>query len=576
MMDSNSEKISKKTIINYNVKSQQVAERVRQFKLPCQFPSTITEFQNPSSKKTYLPMDKREIYNSVATLPLERKIKIVPNIEEFSNGNFKNVKLKLPNGTNLGEIKVIQPVEELKQFKKFRIIKSNSVVMPTNSDVKSKSKPRVKNITTVPYNLFLGKSFNSKHFIQKKVESNRNLQKQNEKLTELNNCEGLFEGEVDLINEDESYTENTNEYLSELNPEESHSRKRFVNRYDYPENKKLKVTDQSVENLDDTTFSLESDLDSSSTHGAKDNFCGSQYFDDFCNEDQLIFTTKKSNTFKVLKKKKSDQMRDLLEDRSFKKKNSSTDHSINSTEHEYIEAHTKSSSSASKETDIIVEDVDSIHNGELHANDLNAQKKYRMDLKKKVPKNRYKWQSLNNDFSTQTEVFSLVKKNEFVEINDKLQKPINIKKCCRLFNQSKNKFNLNSEINEKYLHYLQENYKDDLENSLKKVFDNNKVTEVKTALKQKKCLGLGQISKKFLSDFKSCTEFDENGLLAIHRAVKNEKIPDIQQNILMLKILGKTIDVTTKDDKVIFYKFNSIILFVDKLASKNKRKEINF
>ncbi|XP_015601430.1 uncharacterized protein LOC107270695 isoform X2 [Cephus cinctus] len=104
-MDSMHPVVSKKPITAVNVSpSTQVVECIRPFKLTQQFPSKVSVVQSKSLEN--LVVQSKNSLNMVPLMPIITDMGVTPVVKTISPAMFQKLKLKLPDGKDLGEFKV--------------------------------------------------------------------------------------------------------------------------------------------------------------------------------------------------------------------------------------------------------------------------------------------------------------------------------------------------------------------------------------------------------------------------------------------------------------------------------------
>lgn len=155
-----------------------------------------------------------------------------------------------------------------------------------------------------------------------------------------------------------------------------------------------------------------------------------------------------------------------------------------------------------------------------------------------VPSEEIQKNKIINNSATQTEVFSLLENGEFIEATTLKKDVTRLKLVNDVTVQSEN-------INLVGLD-LKENFKNKLDNMLKKNFPNCKqITFAYTTSDI-----VSKINQQLQRDYYNAKNFDNNGLLGIHRAVRANDLRQVQRHLLIVRMLRQDIDINTECGKV--------------------------
>ena len=204
--------------------------------------------------------------------------------------------------------------------------------------------------------------------------------------------------------------------------------------------------------------------------------------------------------------------------------------------------------------DILKKAVLSVQDANLRAEALRALKDCGIKVKKSIPINRPAATKIINESASQTEVFSLLKNEEFIQITEDTDDLIKIKQSRKLMKQPINTLNIKNQNSKFYSELNQNKFRTDLDNVLERVFPGNKgIMDVKEAFVQKKIACAKIILKQLKMDFMAAKNHDSDGLLGIHKAIMNDDVQEVQKHVLMLKAAQQTIDVGTADDNKVMF-----------------------
>ncbi|XP_076300423.1 uncharacterized protein LOC143218827 [Lasioglossum baleicum] len=208
--------------------------------------------------------------------------------------------------------------------------------------------------------------------------------------------------------------------------------------------------------------------------------------------------------------------------------------------------------------DIIKEALISVKDEELRAKALQALRDCGIGIAKHVPITPPENLKTVHDSQIQTDVFGLIEKENFILVKEdvpmleRIQQKEQSETTCTIGSKVQStvtqRVNLNNKdcLSNKCL-LLQEELQD-FDNVFNQTKHNNarRVEKILTEPSYSVC---ATISMQLKRDFEALQEWDEEGLLCIHRAVVNNKLQELKRLMLVLKACRISIDVLTENDK---------------------------
>ncbi|XP_008205640.1 uncharacterized protein LOC100114518 [Nasonia vitripennis] len=645
----------------------QLSECIRQFELPQQYPSTITErLAKPGSQKSTATIQTKSMQNIISALPFPGKMKFIPNKEVLISDSLQKLKFKLPDGRDVGEVKIVLPGQDEKSQTKVitmsKIGKTNE--KPITWTIKSPGdshKPRIKTITKLSNGLpipddsltqsddtslskmkvqFLNGNNNSSATNGiKNVAMVSNLKRlsktdandSNKQNIIVHNTDGgilkklVIENPSMLMDKQNSQTQvflkklpgsqkmvmlqrDGNQLMNKplsLKPItqsnlQSHNIKNNAEKIIFKSaingsiirkkepaptestNHHEKKRSHSEINLDDCNFNgnssmqsinddqrrkqlkLNNSTKSTGAIGPRKNIMvivpneeaeklsrpsSSAEMNnlDFLQDDDIINLNEEATSEDTISNIKNSELSDIRIDE------------VHSIENEALEVKKNQPSSVNNDKNaksqdrinqlnILKQAVLSVQDADLRAKALKALKDCGIKVKKTVPAKRP--MKMISESTTQTEVFSLLKNDEFLQINNESEDIVKIKHSHKMMKQSINTLSSRKTNHNVCPESEQKEFKMNLDKSLEKLFPACKgITDVKDAFEQNKKAYARAVLKQLEKDYKAARKHDDDGLLGIHKAVLNNSIQEVQRHMLMLKAAKQHIDVPTLDNK---------------------------
>lgn len=656
--------------------SLQLSECIRQFELPQQYPSTTTErITKHGLLKSSATIQTKSMQNIISALPFAGKMKFIPNKEVLISDNLQKLKFKLPDGRDVGEVKIILPgqddrpqtkvitmskigqtndkpitwtikppgdnhkpkikaitklfngspilddsltpsddmslsetkvqfpngnnhssatngiasvsmVSNLKKLSKSDLNDSNKQnIVVHNTDGEILKKLVIENPSMLidkqnsPSQVFLKKLPGSQKMVvlhrdgsqliskplSLKPITQSNLQSHNIK----NNAEKIiFKSTINgsIIRKKESLPmESINHYeskrsyseinLDDCNYDGNGSMQSLNN--DQRRSKKLKLNNSTnVSGIPGPRKNIMVIVPNEEAEklSRPSNFAEMNNLDFSQDDDMIINLCEEATSEETKSNIRNSELSDIRIDEV---------HSIQNEVSEVNENQSRSvnNSQANKkpksqdmidQLNILKQAVLSVQDADLRAKALKALKDCGIKVKKTVPAKRH--MKMISESTTQTEVFSLLKNDEFLQINNESEDIVKIKNSHKMIKQPINTL-YSKKMNQHVCPELEKKeFKMNLDKSLEKLFPACKgITDVKDAFEQNKKAYAKAVLKQLEKDYEAAKKHDDDGLLGIHKAVLNNSIQEVQRHMLMLKAAKQHIDVPSLDNKVIFF-----------------------
>lgn len=196
--------------------------------------------------------------------------------------------------------------------------------------------------------------------------------------------------------------------------------------------------------------------------------------------------------------------------------------------------------SSSDKIDFLKKALLSVEDEKLREQALKALHECGVKVKKSVPLKRPYPGKLIKESTTQTDVFCLLEKGQFINVDEKQGG------LLRMENKNGAK---------KFDEFRKPGYESFNEHKLQldkmlDSFDNKNIQDIKIALEKKHSDKLAKILLKQLNtEFERTTNYDKDGLLGIHRAVLNNDFHQVQKNLIILKACKLSVDINSQDCK---------------------------
>lgn len=197
------------------------------------------------------------------------------------------------------------------------------------------------------------------------------------------------------------------------------------------------------------------------------------------------------------------------------------------------------------EINVLEKAVLSIEDKKLRTEALKALSECGVKVKKSIPLMHSRPHKLINESSTQTDVFFLLEKGQFTNIDEKQNRLLKMSSKSKINTQTLNNFNSKASINNEW----SDEYKFQLDKMLNN-FDNKNTLEIKNVLEGKHSDNVSKILLKELNIvFENAKSYDDDGFLAIHRAVLNSNIQQVQKNLIILNACKLSVDIESQNFK---------------------------
>ncbi|XP_014237360.1 uncharacterized protein LOC106659353 [Trichogramma pretiosum] len=554
--------------IRTNSKDVAVSECVRQFELPRQFPSTVNELRTMKSKNNLSPMQFKKPSNLTTSNNIKvSDVQTLKPLHHHHQPPFQKVKLKLPNGQELGEVKMI--LSSNIQFSSKKSVTVNRNLKPTV--LKSHNKPRIKSITKLVDKI---DTRNIQVQPQTKLKEKQLLFNNLQPTSNLN-CNNQLKNQLIL-----GVKRNSQEpqiIYSEMIPAaklQKISTKdigefSFENQLDQPERQKLsqnmsikamKVENHTIRDCN-TIIDYQKSLDQFKKQKLNKNVSTKQIkLENFTNSNCSKFITPISKGVNTTKFKTQTNQKiivvkpgDVISG-SFRIAERTSHKSVEINSKPTVEPIVKPTTEIAIKSRKLLINSTAISSKDLMEKltcieNLNSQNKERVENDKmNVQENQ---NIIETEHEVQTESEEEDSDEEVSKLCEKIESFVNLKHSCTFINEpiSTLNFNNNSDKNPDT-----DNQGDEIgkkvEDSLQNIFKTNRTyNEVNKIFSRAKKSDLYQISEILQSDFKSNISFNSCGLLGIHDAVIRNNLLQVKQHIATLKMMGKSIDVSTQDEK---------------------------
>ncbi|XP_014211907.1 uncharacterized protein LOC106641858 [Copidosoma floridanum] len=582
--------------------SLHVAECIRQFELPQQFPSTITELHSSKIESDFdASCMKTQKLPSVSPAPLSI-MKFIPTKELPFFNNLKKIKLKLPDGTDVGEVKIVLPKTN-ENVKAKCITLSNlgkksetSVTWAIESNLSIEKDPKVETITKILNSSTSKTSVTSQKTSLPNIDAqlisssetadtgspftdtndslrkNTNLQKLAVKHSNLVLFKHVKESQVNNLNscsgpQEKLIKHRSNQIFQPLT-NRSRSLKIFktnLTESDNITNKKKIIFKRYVNNCSLKRDSLlMEDLNQSLSRNPNSS---SECVSSNCNSDMKTFYNKSKNFPNILYRNKTldKNMVKTLDNSAEKSRltsfhpNFQTDNISNTkcmTTNDEVKVYKKKIQILDKKKELAREKLSilekavlTIQDSSLRVKALAALKDCGIKTKKKVPLKRLLNSKIINESQTQTEIFSLLKEKELILVTEKSDGLSRIKQRGIVMKQAINAL-YNGECGNQIYSKDKEKFKHELDELLEQIFPQSMgLLKIKKVLSESQTAFIKTIMNQLQADLEASISYDDNGYLAIHRAIKNNNTIEVQKNIIILKAVGKSIDICTKDEQ---------------------------
>lgn len=600
-MDSDSEFENKKNKSSQSINFQ-VAECIRPFSLPKQFPSTLSEFRSSKlGSGKNMSATPRATVKKVSVSPISGNMTFIPNKEVSIPESIQKLKLKFPSGKDLGEVKIL-PAQGTKLQTQLKTLphinqKVESLSTVTSSSNEVSNKPKIKTVTRII-------DATSREIIEMSQRPSSNstagsLTDDGETVKKSKQYRSILPKPVTVDTFDSNnpllargFDNQMQKVLIIKTNDKNMQQKDILKKIDL---KKLGgkqfviMKDQSLS----PKHSLE-DMDKSSFKGLKRTILPNQNFqitkklcidnnvksfkgndrfvilsseeDEDEDEDDLpikyVHMPKGNIVIKKVSKEKSKLMNhvDFSENENFilepvssdldeqnmdnprlMNRNLEIDNSVTingSSENNKVTA-------SSDKIDILKKALLSVEDEKLREEALKALNECGLKVKKSVPIKHPAPRKLINESTTQTDVFFLLKEGQFIQVDEKneglLKMGYEQKGNSKMLDATKTLSNTKNI----------DDWKFDLDKLVDRINDDEaqKVQEVKKALEEKYVASAKILFKQLRFDFERNKNYDEDGFLGIHRAVLNDDFQQVQKNLIVLKACKLNVDIETQDYK---------------------------
>ncbi|KAJ8683688.1 hypothetical protein QAD02_019480 [Eretmocerus hayati] len=646
-MEPESESVQKKAKVKPNLDIQ-VAECVRQFELPQQFPSTVVKLYLPKhATDSILPaLKSKKSQNSISSLPLPGGLKFIPNKEVPLTENLQKLKLKLPDGRDLGEVKIVRsshveqnssakfiPMPKIGQnFNNLDLLQGNTTATVNNA------KPKIKTVTRVVSSINATKRSNAtespqtqSHLINGNHHPPPETDTQNEialpsssqfsnrvrsnpktkevvvhntnadmiKKIRVEDLNGDFKTitlknlagspKIVMLKKDNLTGQHSLDKNSSPKPPKKNQAINFgIHRavedpsFKNPENslimrkrencalgqsndshpKRVRLEAESVNHRNELSGKrdvlqseptshisqesiLSSNMNSQSGKDSKELSVVSSYK----NNDQDLVWDDGGVTDLSSGKSHHNSYSCYLNTSRESPESKGAQKSPQFIDIDDFNQTTNDNFLDSQDTsfDILEKAVLSVNDASLRAKALQALRECGMRAKRTIPLKRPIASKMIIDSTTQTEVFSLLKSEEFILVNEKSPSLVKIKEGRKTLGQPINTTSrsIHTAISESD---FQTEFKNELDGVVTKLFpDSTGPSEIKDALLQNQKTRAKAILKQIKEDFESASKYDNDGWLGIHRAVMNNSVMEVQRHIIIMKAAKQSIDVCTQD-----------------------------